>query len=87
MKGAVKVTLQIVFLIALVYVLASIFGAAQGLTVNGPNFRARVGKGKCRGWKGYVRTEANPWVSSGMYGEMIASPGLVAPMIGPQIAG
>jgi len=84
MNGAVKITLQVIFLVALIYALAAVVGAAPGVSVRGPGFKARLGRSgkRRRGRYGRRRSRRNEWVASGMYGEVAQTPGSALPMAG-----
>lgn len=88
MNKAVKVTLQIGFLIAMVYVLAAVFGAVQGFSVNGPDLRLAVGKNADRRRRpqhpGAVLTDAYKYANTGMASTLIASAGTDVPRVGIQ---
>lgn len=88
MNRAVTITLRIAFLIGLVYVLASIFGAAQGFSVRGPgDFRLAAGrkaKKNCRNQAGVLLAPAYRNAVTGMRSTLIASAGTDVPRVGIQ---
>lgn len=85
MKGIVKLSTQAVLLLAVIYVLASIFGAAFGMRIQSKDFGLRVGPKQHRGRRpGSLSNPAAPWAQTGMGAELIASPGTSVPMVGIQ---
>lgn len=75
MNTAVKLTLRIAFLVALVYVLAAVFGFAH-------KSRGGWGGKGCRRFPSPVSQPSYPWTSTGMRATLIATPGTDVPMVG-----
>lgn len=85
MNGAVKVGLQVAFLVGLVYVLAAVFGFVEGVSYRAGNVRLAVGKGgkRCNGQQpGAVLAGAYPYANTGMVSTLIASAGTDVPRVG-----
>jgi len=80
MNGALRTALRIVFLAVLIWVLAALLGKAPGATL-------QIGsrKKKCGGWSNPGRdgfNHANRWITTGMRGQLITSPGTDVPTVG-----
>jgi hypothetical protein len=71
-----KLILRVVFLGALIWLLAALAGAAPGATLRIGDGRKRKRDPRCRG------RNANTWVASGMGAEMITTPGTDVPTVG-----
>lgn len=72
MNGAVKVGMQVAFLLILIWVLAALTGMAPGASVQAPGVGVRIGKRKR---KHCHRRKTFTHVADGMVGELITSQG------------
>lgn len=87
MHKAVKTTLQVAFLIAMIYVLAAVFGMVQGFSVRGKDLRFAVGRDAARRrpqHPGVVLSGAYKYADTGMRSTLIASAGTDVPRVGIQ---
>ena len=73
MNGDLKTVLRVLFLVALIWVLAALIGIAPGAEI-------RIGQSQ----RGRRRHRVNPFrfVSNGMVGELVQSPGYAPPAVG-----
>ena len=82
MNETMTTVLRVAFLVALIWALAAVVGAAPGASVRGPGFAARIGPGKkkrgCRGIPrgSYARSP------NGMVGELIPTAGAQPQIVG-----
>lgn len=88
MHKAVKTTLQIAFLIAMIYVLAAVLGMVQGFSLRGKDLRLAVGRNAERRRRpqhpGAVLSGAYKYANTGMRSTLIASAGTDVPRVGIQ---
>jgi len=83
MNGYLKISLQIAFVILLIWIGAALVGAAPGASFSGPGIYGRLGARKRKRHHG--RRSYN-WISSGMTGDLVQSNGLQSSVVGlPQI--
>ena len=85
MNRAVKITLQVLFLVLVIWILAAVLGYLPGGSFTAPGVRVRIGKRKhnCRNGGGGWRNRSFVRTVTGMTGgDLVSTPGTDVPMVG-----